>query len=197
MSESGFGTESVFWFCAIAGSAFFGIKVLLNLVGGFGVNGHDFHDGAGGADHHDGPDAHGTEVAFKLMSLTSIGAFIMMFGWIGLACYSQYSLGSGISILLAFLGGVLTMVLIAYIFYGASKLTSGGAVLDLKTLMGATATVYQRIPAGGRGVIQISADGVLREFDATSEDLSEIESFSKVSVERIIDSKTLGVKRVN
>ena len=61
-------------------------------------------------------DGHDTEVAFKALSLTSISAFVMMFGWGGLAAYKEYFFNSSLSILFATIVGIISLFATAYLF---------------------------------------------------------------------------------
>ncbi|MDR1211075.1 MAG: hypothetical protein LBK40_02460, partial [Spirochaetaceae bacterium] len=84
----------VFWGAAIFGSVFFVLRVVLFVVGGFGA------DTDGGEPVLDDDPVHlshsreleASDGAFKLLSLNSVTGFIAMFGWAGLAAYSQYGL---------------------------------------------------------------------------------------------------------
>lgn len=185
MPESLNTTELIFWSCAITGSVFFAFKAIVTLLGGA-----DLHvDG----DHT--IDAHDTEVAFKLFSITSITAFLMMFGWTGLAAYSQFSLNSGISILIAFIIGLLMMYLVTWLFQLALKLKSPGAVITEEELTGKVAQVYQKIPADGVGVVQVTVGGFIRELSAISEDQKEIASHTEVEVIKMLEDYSLIVRK--
>jgi len=201
-SENATNTETVFWICALLGTAFFALKMMLTIVGGIGeadVDAHDINvDGDVGHDfdaHHDGDVGGDSDIAFKLLSLTSISSFIMMFGWVGLACYKQYGLGAFVSLVCALIGGVIMMMAVSYIFYFAKKLTSSGADFRIDSIVGETASVYQKIPADGRGKIQISVSGILREIDAVSEESEEIASFTNVVVTKVISPEAVAVKK--
>ena len=66
----------LYWGFAIAGSVFFLLRTLLFFVG--------FDDGhAHGDVYHDTDTGMGTEGSFHILSLTSLSAFIMAFGWLG------------------------------------------------------------------------------------------------------------------
>ena len=135
-------SEQVFWICAILGTLLFILRAFLMIFAGVH---HDFD----GDVYHDVDTPEGTEASFKALSLNSITGFFMMFGWVGLACYKQFGLSSGISTLVGFVAGALCVVLIAKVFQGASKLESPGAVFDVEKLIGEVVEVYQQIPAEG------------------------------------------------
>ncbi|MCB0334860.1 MAG: hypothetical protein KDD62_01100 [Bdellovibrionales bacterium] len=184
------GTETTFWICALVGTSFFGLRVLLNIIG-FG--GHDF-DGA----HHgvDAGSALDADASFSLISLNSIASYLAMFGWAGLACHVQFQFGVFISIVIAAGVGFFTMFVTAYLFHVIHKLTNTGESFEVEQSIGQVATVYQRIPADGSGVVQVAIHGLMRELTAVSERQEAIESFTKVTVVRVIDSSTVVVNPV-
>ena len=197
------GIESVYWFCAIAGSAFFLLRMMFGIVGGFGgETGHDVlghgADLAHATDAHavSDVDTHGTEAGFKLLSLTSIGAFIMLFGWVGLSMLKDFHLPAGLSFVLALAAGFLTMVFTAYLFKLILRLTSEGALYRIEDLVGQTGTIYQRIVPGGKGKIQISLNGLLREVDAVSDEENELAHSTSVTVTKVVDHLTVCVRKI-
>ena len=187
------GFELVFWVAALGGTLFFVLRVVMGLTG------MDFHahDTGGVGAHSDfAHDAQGTFDAFKVFSLYSIAAFIMMFGWVGLAATKEMHLGHFAATLLAIVVGVGTMILTAYFFYTTRKLESTGTVFSLDALKGKRCSVYQRIPQGGRGVIHVTQEGILREIEAINEGLGDLDSFAEVQIVGALDEKTAIVKKV-
>ena len=120
----------------------------------------------------------------------------MMFGWVGLACSQQYQLNSIVSILIAAVIGVITMFFTAYLFKAAMMLVSSGAAYNENDIVGLKADVYQRIPAGGTGRIQVVVGGVMREMSAISEDGKEIASFKNVEVLKLGEGSVVTVKEI-
>lgn len=203
----GSGTESAFWGCALFGTVFFALRVAMMVFGGFGAHDMDggHHDGDlhgaghgvghGDADGHHSSQLQETDPSFKLFTINTITGFFMMFGWSGLTAYKQFGLGAGLAIPIALAAGLVTMVATAAIFRGALRLQSSGAQFDAAGTVGAKANVYVKIPAGGKGQVQLSHNGVTRTLDALAEDGSEIPSFQGVVVVKAVDSKTVTVKR--
>jgi len=203
--------ESIFWFSAIAGTTFFVIRMMMMIFMGFGHSdidgeiGHDVADVDHGMDHGDSEISEGhdagfdhadsPDVAFKLLSINTLTAFTMMFGWIGLSSKKQFLLGNGIALLLATAVGVVSMVIIGYMFKYSMKLTSRGERFLLEETYGDIAKVYLKIPKGGTGKIQITVNGMLREIDAVSENGEEIASFTEVKIVEVVDSNTVAVKK--
>jgi membrane protein implicated in regulation of membrane protease activity len=185
-------TEKAFAAFAFMGTLFFFLRVVWMLVGGFGD--HDVASDAahGGGAHHD----HASDSVFKLFSINSVTAFFMMFGWIGLTASRQWELAAAGSLLSALGAGVLSMLLIAWLFNMFLNLSSPGERFDIAATVGRTASVYQRIPAAGKGKVQVSLDGAMRELEAVAEDGQPIESFQNVTVLRVVDHQTVAVARL-
>ena len=72
------------------------------------------------------------------------------------------------------------------------KLESNSAV-GAEACVGKMADVYLRIPAarGGKGKIQISLNGVAREFDAITDATENIPSGAVVFVEEVVNGTVL------
>lgn len=181
----------IFYVFAIFGTVFFLIRTAMMFIGGDGEMDLDM-DGSGDVDV--GMDS---DVAFQFFSLNSLTAFFMMFGWSGLTSYIQFELGAAISIVIAFVVGILAMLFVAWLFKMAMKLTSKGADFKISDTIGLTGSVYQQIPTEGLGKVNVSMpNGMLRELDSISEDKVAIESFKTVKVVRVVDTKTIAVRLV-
>ena len=187
-------TDAAFLLCAIAGTAFFALKVGSVALGGtLDGEGHDvshtpgdtgdLHGDSHGDHHADhGHDNIDTFDALKLLSVNSIAAFFSMFGWAGLSAHVQFGMNMFVSSLIAFLVGTAAMVGVAYLAVMMRKLTSSGAAFQLQDAVGKEAEVYERIPAAGRGKVHITIHGMLRELEAESASGTAIDSFQIVKV---------------
>ncbi|MCB0328101.1 MAG: hypothetical protein KDD70_00520 [Bdellovibrionales bacterium] len=202
--ENPSGLELTLLACAIGGSLFFLLRVAMVLIGGFAddfdtVGAHDTlgaHHGHTNFDDTAG-DAHHTEAAFKLVSLNTISAFIMMFGWAGLTAKLQFNLGIPASVLIALTVGITAMVVTALLYMWALRLASPGADFHIAETIGKSGSVYQEIPAEGMGKIQISINGFIRELQARCDTSEAVPSFSNVLVTGTLDNETVVVKRVD
>lgn len=177
----------VFWLCAMGGTLFFVLRVILLVVAGDTNDiGDDLVIGHHSSDH-----------AFEVFSVNSISAFIMMFGWAGLTFYLQMGLSAVFALGGALAVGVLAMYLTVWLFRQAAKLVSRGEEFKIERLVGTTATVYQQIPAQGTGKINASVpNGITRELMAVSEDKTAIASFQKVQVVKVVDQNTVSVRKI-
>jgi membrane protein implicated in regulation of membrane protease activity len=204
--------EKVFLISAILGGAIFLVRLILFFIGmghhgvdadtGFdGDVGHDVgHMGEVG---HDVGDAHGdlhghaaeTESSFKFISLQSITAFFMMFGLVGLALSRQSQWPATLSILGAVGAGLFSVWVIGKLLSAMGRLQSEGT-LDIRNAIGQEGTVYLRISATGKGVVQITVQDSLRELTAVSQDKTEIKTGERVVVEDVTGGNILVVRKV-
>ena len=188
----------MFWSFAVFGTLFFFLKVAAMVFGGLGAEDFDadsdivdaeiVEDGLHGS--HDSP----SDAAFKLLSVHAVTGFCMMFGWTGLTVYKQFGLGAPVSFLAASAAGVTMMYATAWLFKLASHMTSPGAAFSLKDVVGNEATVYMKIPEGGRGKVRLGVDGLTRFVEAVSDDGAAIDSFKVVQITRALDGSTVGVR---
>lgn len=178
--------DTLFWNLAIFGTAAFIIRTILNFIG------------LGGDDHadvyHDVDSASGTEVSFKVISLTTVLAFIAAFGWCGLAATTEFGLSQAAATGIAFVIGIIVMIAVAYLFKSIVGLETHGIAYRIEDSVGKTATVYERIPSDGTGVIQVSFAGMLREIKARSADGADIASGQTVIVASVLNDSTVSVK---
>ena len=181
------GTDLAFAVFAFAGTLFFLLRSGLMLLGG---GGHHDLSSTHAVSHHQSDDV------FQLLSVHSLTAFFMMFGWTGLACSRQYEMSALPSVVLALGVGGLSMLGIALLFRYARGMASPGEQYNAGMTVGQTGTVYQRIPAGGRGKVEVFIGGVRRELEALADGAEDVESFAKVQVVRVVDPATVGVKKL-
>ncbi|MDA8138687.1 MAG: hypothetical protein M0036_08530, partial [Desulfobacteraceae bacterium] len=163
------GVEIFFLICAVVGGLFVLVRFVMMLIGidhgahgDFSGAGHDF-DG-----HHADSD-----VGFKLLSLQGITSFLLMFGLVGMALYSQSRTGIVISMLGAVAAGMASVWIIAKMFKLVIKLQSSGTI-HIDSTVGAKGEVYLTIPENGRGRVLISVHNSLREYDAMAHDNRKI-----------------------
>lgn len=175
------GVELAFLGSALIGTLFFLVRLLLMMFGG------------GDLDDADASSAHDTDVAFKLVSINSMAAFFMMFGWTGLTLYVDFEAGEILALIGGLAAGLLMMALTAWIFSLLKSFTSSGSEYQLKELIGQSAQVYERIPEEGLGIIQITHNGMMREISARSGSGAEIASFTRVKITRLSGSTVLEV----
>lgn len=190
------------WFAApaILGTGVFLIRLVLMLVGGAGDGGDfgggdvgdvgDLGDlgGDAGADHMDSGHA------FEILSIQSISAFLMGFGWGGLAGLKGAGLGLGLSLALGVGCGCLMVWILAVLLRGLYSLEGSGNV-SIRDALGAEGEIYAQVPARGAGVgqVKVVVSDRMRIYRAVS-DGSEVPTRTRVRVVRVNSDNTLTVE---
>lgn len=143
----------------------------------------DFQNLAGAAD-------------FRFVTVRGIIAFLTMFGWVGAALTST-SLPVLLIIFLSTLAGLISMMIIALLFYGISKLQSSGNI-NYKYAIGKEAKVYIPIPSGrnGYGKVQLVLQERLIEAEAVTDSPDMIKTGETVRITDIFNTSTLVVERL-
>ncbi len=105
---------------------------------------------------------------FTFFSVRNLIYFLMMFGWTGLA-FSKLGVPSFICVILGIIAGLITTVIIGWVFYMLSKLTETGTT-RLANAVGKIGTVYLAVPGDrkGSGVIQLVLQGATQEMNAVT-----------------------------
>ena len=166
------------------GSLVMVIQLLLSIIGGGDVDVDSDVD----IFSADGLDASTLADLFTLKNLVN---FFVGFGWSGVT-FRQYIDNSAVLLLVATLFGLLFIAIFLFIYKSIMKLESNSAV-GAEACVGKMADVYLRIPAarGGKGKIQISLNGVAREFDAITDATENIPSGAVVFVEEVVNGTVL------
>lgn len=157
------GFELLLWYIAIPASVVFAIQTVLTLVG------VTFGNADADAQH---PDAVAADHAyFPVLTVRNLVNFLMMFGWTGIAMIRQFQTGVLVTLLVSLVAGTALMLLVAFMFYGVSKLASSGSMAIDQSIVGAEAMVYLKIPArrSGFGKVTVTIHGVQRELPASTE----------------------------
>lgn len=179
--------EQVFWVITIPATVIFLILLALTIFGS---------DADAGVDTDiDSDIADGDSIPFQFLSLKNIVAFFAVFGWSGIG-FVNAGLAAWLVILLAFICGLLMMVLMASLFYFMSKLAESGT-LKMNNAVGKLGEVYLVIPGnrGGMGKVQLNVQGSLRTLDAITDDAENISTSSIIEVLAVIDDQILLVKK--
>lgn len=206
MMELLFG-DNMGWFStpAILGSLFFLFRLALMLIGGdlSDADAHgDVHVGGGhgdasggdagdGIDHGDHPDS---SEAFKLLSIQSIAAFMMGFGWGGFAAFrSNSDWGLGVALVAGLVCGGAMVWLLGVLLKGVYDLQSSGNI-SISSTIGHQGSVYVTVPAAGkgRGRVRLVIDDRQRIYSAVT-DGEELARNTEVRVVRVNEDNTLTV----
>ena len=175
----------IFWVCAVTGSIVMVIQLLLTIFGGGDMDVDAFDT-----------DALDASTLGDLFTLKNFVNFFVGFGWAGVT-FRQYIDSNSWLIVVAVLFGLLFIAMFMFLYKKLMKLESNSAV-GASACVGKTADVYLRIPAArsGKGKIQISLNGVAREFDAITDCTEIIPSGAVVVVEEDINGTLLVSKKL-
>jgi hypothetical protein len=185
---------AIYKYCAIIGGTLVGIQLALQLLGLGGDHDLDAHADAHGDTHGEGgTEGHGN-LFVGVLSFKALSAFAGVFGLVGLVV-SERALGGVARIGIAAGSGVASMFLVAWVMRGLSRLQASGTV-DVRNAVGASATVYLRVPGAraGRGKVTVEVQGRSMEFPAVT-DGDTLETGTSVTVEAVEGDDLLKVAR--
>lgn len=169
--------EKFYLICTVLGGTAFVLRSIMLFVG---LGDHDAGDvDTGDADVPNVDD--GSPISdFKLLSLHSLTAFVLMFGLSG---FLMLRSGRGIAIagLVSVLAGFGTMFVIAKLFWASRKLQSDGTIRP-QDAIGSTGTVYLGIKPGATGQIEVDVRGARKVMDARSCKGEELKTGTPVRV---------------
>lgn len=125
------------------------------------------------------------ETSFDFLSIQSILAFFMGFGWIGLAGITQWNLKLAYAMTVAVVFGLILMYGTAYLMFLVKKLNKR-VVNNYTACIGKIAKAYTSFHPASQGQIEVEVNGRLSIEKAVNSTQEEIEAFSQV---KIIDYK--------
>lgn len=189
------------WFSvpAFLGTFFFLLRLGLMFVGGDGDVDADFDaDFHGDIDTHGDASVHGqgdSSSAFKVLSVQSVGAFMMGFGWGGLGGLKGAGWDPTSSLILGLVVGSGMVWVLGKLLETVYGFQSSGTVL-IDWALDAEGSVYIAIPPHkeGRGRVRLVIGDRQRYYDAVTDD-EGIESRSRVRVIAVNDDNTVTVTR--
>ncbi len=179
------GLELVFLLSAIIGSLLFFVWFLLTMIGGAAG---DVLEGVFDI------DMGSSDLAFKALTFQGIMAFFMMFGLVGYAMLnSDYE--AAVASISGVVAGSISLYGVGKMFEGFKQLEMHGNV-DIENAIGATGSVHSRIPADGRGQVQVTFQGKLQTRAAVSADGNSYATGDFIEVVGVVGGDTLEVKKV-
>lgn len=177
----------IFWGCAIVSSVFMLVQLVLSLIG---MGDFEFDADAAAAD---GLDASGGVDLFTVKNITN---FFVGFGWAGISLRDVIET-DWILLAVSVGFGILFVVIFILLFRQLMKLENNSAV-GVEETVGKNADVYLRIPAGrgGKGKVQLSVKGAVKEYNAVTDDAENIPSGTIVRITEIIGKDCVLVERL-
>lgn len=162
----------IFWYIAIPASIIFIIQAIMTFMGS------DAHDGVS-ADFDSNLDA--DHSPFQLFSFRNLINFLLGFSWTGISLFEV--IGSKPLLVLVSAGvGVLFVAAFFFFLIQIQKLAEDNT-FKVQEIQHLTAQVYLTIPANksGKGKIQVSVRGSIKEVDAITEG-DKVESGALVKI---------------
>ena len=160
------GLEMLFAASALVGGILFLLWFALMMIGGVA---DDIFEGLLGMQ---GVGDLGADASFKALTFQGLMAFLMFFGLAGLYTLKSTET-STLAIAIGGIAGFASMYGTGKLFQLFITLQSDGTV-EISESVGATGTVYLRIPHEGAGQVQVNFGGSLRTMNAKSHDDAEI-----------------------
>ncbi len=179
---------------ALLGTAAFLVRLGFMAIGGIGDadvdTGIDVDADLGEADAADSTDA------FNLLSVQSVAAFLMGFGWGGLGGLLGFEWTFPMSLLLGVAFGAGLVWLLGLLMKAMYDLQSSGNI-NIHDAIGVEGVVYTNVPAlgAGRGQVRVVVNERARIYNAVS-DGEAIVTSSAIRVVRVNEDQTLTVTAV-
>jgi hypothetical protein len=165
---------------------------------GFDADAPDATDTPDGVFDGDGDDfsphdAEGLE-GLRIFTVRGIVAFLVTFGWMGVAL--EPALPLGLTISLSAVAGFAVMLGLAFLFRAVLRLRSDGNI-DNRNAIGTAGKVHLTIPPArsGAGKVHILLQGSYVERDAVTDDAEPILTGSEIVVIAVSGQTDLVVKR--
>ena len=168
------------WFATI----FFVIKLIRFSVFGGG-------DSEVSSDFNTETDTDGT---FHFISLQTILAFLMGFGWMGYTALKSFNMGQLATFGSAFGVGLIFMLATAYLMTLVKKLEKT-VVKDKTTALDKIGKAYTDFAPKGQGRVEIEINGQLTVAEAINNTEDEIKSFDAVKVIKV-ENELLYIEKV-
>ena len=135
-----------------------------------------------------------TDISFNFLSVQSVLAFFMGFGWMGYAGLNQFkfsnwtAFGVAMAVGLAFLFGT------AFLMFGIRKLEKN-VKKDNTTALNKTGKAYTAFAPKGQGQIEIEVNEQLSVVDAVNNTDEDIKSFDRIKVVNV-DNDILYIEKI-
>ena len=161
---------TVYYYIALFSTIFYIVKIFMYMCFGGDVEVHS-----------DFTSSYETDESFGFISVQSILAFLMGFGWMGLTCIKVWGLRTMIAVLISLIFGLLLMFLSAYLMFCVKKLNKH-VVKDLSKAVGLLGKAYTNFSPKSEGQIEIDINGQLSIETAFNDSEGEIKAFEQVKV---------------
>lgn len=179
----------ILWVVTLAATLIFLIQSILTFVGA---------DADTSADFDLDMDSDMSMDGASLYSFRNFVNFILGFGWSAILLKPSVE-SWPLLIIISVVVGVALVAAVMYLFKWLASMQQSGNIVLEKSAAGAEGTVYLTIPAAreGKGKVQISIGGAVREYDALYEGESALKNGTPIRVVDVLDSNTVLVEETN
>lgn len=171
--------SSIYFWVAVAATVLLIVQIIMMLFS-FGGDADVDLDGDGLPDDMSA----GNDSGIGFFTLKGITVFFSIGAWVGLLCVILFPESlEWLSILPAFISGMIGMVIMYFAMKGMAKMQSNGNI-QRESIVGKEATVYVSIRPSrtGRGKVTMTAQGQYIELDAVTDEQEKINVDEKVIV---------------
>lgn len=125
-----------------------------------------------------------TDFSFNFLSVQSVLAFFMGFGWMGYAGIHQFKLSNWAAFGVAFAVGIAFLLGSAFLMFGVKKLEKN-VKKDNSKALNQTGKAYTDFAPKGSGQVEIDINEQLSVVDAVNNTEEEIKAFEMVKVVKV------------
>ena len=160
----------------------------------------DIDVGDGGLDlddieAHSIEDAAESTMAFRILSVRAILAFLTLFSWAG-AMYLDGGKSTGEALVLAVAWGIGAWVFVAVLIHWMKRLAETGTQ-RISTCVGKRGSVYLDIPSDGQGEVRVNVSGVISLVKARASGGDALKAGTPVHVVRALEGNSVEVRPVS
>lgn len=171
--------SSIYFWIAVVATVLLLVQIIM-MIFSFGGDADVDLDGDGLPDDMSA----GNDSGVGFFTLKGITVFFSIGAWVGLLCAVLFPNNlEGLSILPAFVSGMIGMIIMYLAMKGMTKMQSNGNI-QKESIVGKEATVYVTIKPSrtGRGKVTMTAQGQYMELDAITDEKEKISVDEKVIV---------------
>lgn len=131
--------------------------------------------------------------SFNFLSIQSVLAFLMGFGWMGYAAIKQFSLTQYVSLAAAFGVGLFFMLVNTFLMFSVRKLEKN-VKKDASTAIGKIGKAYSTLQPRSMGQVEVEVSGQLSVVNAMNDSDEVINSFDAIKVVKVVGDLLYVVK---
>ena len=199
------GVEQAFACIAVPSTIILILQTILLMFSFWGGDlANETSSDTSGLDGHDLPDSDDVsyekessngsfDSGLRIFTVRGFVTFFCIFGWSGLLFF-KLDINPAISIMSAFILGLIFMILVAYLLAKSLKLQQDGTT-DINSAIGVSGSVYITIPKArsGTGKVNAVVSGRYSEYDAVTDDNNPIPTQTEITVIGVVSPNTLVV----